>query len=512
MSDASGQAQPDQVRSLGRELNEACRRWSSIPPREGQGVLDAAERDRLRQLGADCHRRMLALPEVERQEAIALALDGARLYGWLQATSPDEPEWVAVIEEQFCRYGALWIHEQAQADPHRAAQALPLVDRLLELHPTQHEWLAATRRHLEQAAALIPRGFLAPSVDPAPAAAPFPWPEPLHTYRLSHHPASNTVVLPIGAIAEGHWFCDCLQYLPPGWPDAPWMQQVAGYRLERHDDSIGLRPAPDPSAALERLAGTWCVLNDIVGHRNLAHFFSDALPQLAAMRRLSSDLGPLTLLATRETHTNLGHLRRLLWPGEVRFRSDLPASFRVERLVLQPVAFNGGSGFHPRHERAWFLALDDYREGLELLREELPQPSPSAALQDHWICFSRDLAAPTEAPQGRHFSNYPELLERLSNHGVLILDPGRQDIRALHGLISRARGFMGIHGAGLANAFLAREGARMIEIRPHGGAWLMLELLGRAAGLDWQVVDATANPEDPGRSVIPIQAVLESLA
>jgi hypothetical protein len=230
------------------------------------------------------------------------------------------------------------------------------------------------------------------------------------------------------------------------------------------------------------------------------------------MHRLAGELGPLTLLASRETHANLGHLRRLLWPGAVRFRRDLPASFGVERLVLQPVAFNGGVGFHPHHRRAWFFAIEDYREGLELLRGALHPPSAGVVLQDHWICFSRDLAAPTEAPQGRQFSNYPQLLERLSNHGVLILDPGRHDIRALQGLIRRARGFVGIHGAGLANAFLAREGARMIEIRPHRGAWRMLELLGRAAGLDWQVVDASADPEDPGRSVIPIQAVLERLA
>ncbi|KEF42665.1 MAG: hypothetical protein ER33_05220 [Cyanobium sp. CACIAM 14] len=507
MSAASGQPQPDPLGALSPELAEACRHWAGIPPGEVREGPDPAERQRLRQLGAACHQSMLTLPGERRAEAIALALGGARLFGWLLATDSEEPDWVAVMEEQFCRYGALWIHEQGEADPHLSAQALPLIDRLLELHPTQQEWIAATRQQLE-AAAVIPRGFLAPTL----TAAPFPWPEPLHTHRLSHHPASNAVVLPIGAIADGQWFCDSLQYLPPGWPDAPWMQRVAGYRLERRGDGIGLRPLPDPPPVLEPQAGTWCLLNDIVGHRNLAHFFSDSLPQLAAMRRLSSELGPLTLLASRETHANLGHLRRLLWPGEVRFRGDLPGAFRVERLVLQPVAFNGGSGFHPHPRREWFFAIDDYREGLELLRGALQQPSAEVALQDHWICFSRDLAAPTEAPQGRHFSNYPDLLERLSNHGVLILDPGRHDIRALNGLIGRARGFVGIHGAGLANAFLASQGARMIEIRPQGGAWLMLELLGRAAGLDWQVVDSSADPGDPGRSVIPIQAVLDRLA
>lgn len=126
--------------STAHQLAEACRRLPSLWPGGNRASLDPAERDRLRQFSADCNRLMLALPEEEREEAIALALDGARRYGWLQATSPEEPEWVAVSEEQFCRYGALWIHEQAQADPHLAGQALPLVDRLLALHPTQHEW------------------------------------------------------------------------------------------------------------------------------------------------------------------------------------------------------------------------------------------------------------------------------------------------------------------------------------------------------------------------------------
>jgi capsular polysaccharide biosynthesis protein len=97
------------------------------------------------------------------------------------------------------------------------------------------------------------------------------------------------------------------------------------------------------------------------------------------------------------------------------------------------------------------------------------------ALKDLWIYFSRNLATPTEVPHGRDFSNHAELLGQLSNHGVLILDPGHHDIRALHGLIIQARGFIGIHGAGLANALLAPEGTPVIEILPHGGPWLMLD-------------------------------------
>jgi hypothetical protein len=51
----------------------------------------------------------------------------------------------------------------------------------------------------------------------------------------------------------------------------------------------------------------------------------------------------------------------------------------------------------------------------------------------------------------------------------------------------------------------------VIEIRPHGGAWMMLELAGRSAGLDWQVLNCGADPAVPGRSVLPIQAILERL-
>lgn len=197
-------------------------------------------------------------------------------------------------------------------------------------------------------------------------------------------------------------------------------------------------------------------------------------------------------------------------PGEVHFRDTLPARpLRVETLWLQAVAFNGGSGFHPHHQRGWYLALPEFREGVALLRDGLALPDHATGFRQHWVCFCRDLEAATEAPQSRHFSNYPQLLEQLSNRGVLLLDPGRHDIRVLHSLLQHARGFVGIHGAGLANAFLAPPGCRMIEIRPHAGAWQMLELLGRAAGLDWRVSTAAQDPTDPEWSVIAIEEVLQ---
>jgi capsular polysaccharide biosynthesis protein len=75
-----------------------------------------------------------------------------------------------------------------------------------------------------------------------------------------------------------------------------------------------------------------------------------------------------------------------------------------------------------------------------------------------------------------------------------------------------SRGFVGIHGAGLMNALLARTGARMIEIRPAGGCWRMVELLARIAGLTWQGVSCEGDPHQPGASLIPIEQVLEMIS
>ena len=138
-------------------------------------------------------------------------------------------------------------------------------------------------------------------------------------------------------------------------------------------------------------------------------------------------------------------------------------------------------------------------------------PDPAALWRGHWLCFSRDLAVATEAPQGRTFSNHAQLLEQLSNAGVLIIDPGRHDIRQLQLLVAAARGFVGIHGAGLFNALLGPAGARVLEIRPACGCWRTVEFLCRAAGLDWQPIACERDPLDPERSVIPIDAVLALL-
>ena len=345
-------------------------------------------------------------------------------------------------------------------------------------------------------------------------APPLPgWEPQLHTYRIGHRLLNAGEILPIGVVSEGSWLCDSVQYLPMHWHRAPWMAELAGHRLEPAGDRVQLQRA-EPWPTLQ-LPGRWCVLNDVVAHRNLAHFFADLVPQLVAIRRLQQRWPDLQVLGVPERYANLQVLRAALVPHGWQARPAAPlgqaARLQPDALLLQPLAFNGGVGFLGHPSDHWWLAADDLREGLALLREAL-RPDPAAAWRGHWLCFSRDLAAPTEAPQGRLFSNYPQLLEQLSNAGVLVVDPGRHDIRQLQALVAEARGFVGIHGAGLMNALLARPGARCIEIRPAAGCWRMLELLARMAGLDWQGISCAADPERPGHSRIPIEAVLDRMA
>jgi hypothetical protein len=340
----------------------------------------------------------------------------------------------------------------------------------------------------------------------SPPAAP-PWDLPLHTYRIGWRLEPQATVLPVGVITQQGWLSDCLQYLPPQWPQAEWLGTIAGYQLVSSGDRLELRQ--QHAAPQRHLAGRWCVLNDIVAHRNVGHFFQDLLPQLMAIRRLRQRWPDLQVLGTVERYPSLRILRELVLDAGWQPRPPEPR-VEVDELILQPLAFNGGIGFAARPSHDWWLALDDLRDGLSLLRQKLA-PDPAALWRGHWVCFSRDLAAATEAPQGRHFSNYPQLLEQLSNAGVLILDPGCHGIRELQVLVAGARGFVGIHGAGLYNALLGPAEARVVEIRPACGCWRCLELLTLAAGLDWQPISCQPDPSHPGRSVIPIEAVLAQL-
>ncbi len=322
-------------------------------------------------------------------------------------------------------------------------------------------------------------------------------------------------MLPVGVITAEGWLSDCVQYLPPQWSQAAWMQSIGGYRLlDPASSDKDQNPAAPPTLSLideegtpeHPLPGRWCVLNDIVAHRNFAHFFHDLLPQLMAIRKLRQEWPELQVMGSVERHPNLRLLRELLLEGGWQPRPP-HHRLRVEELVLQPLAFNGGGGFHANPSPHWWLAADDLRDGLEWLRRKLA-PEANSLWRGHWLCFSRDLHLPTEAPQGRIFSNYAQLLERLSNAGVLIVDPGRHTIGQLQLLVAAARGFIGIHGAGLYNALLGEEGARVIEIRPACGCWRTVELFSQVAGLRWSGVACTPDPNAPERSVIPIDAVL----
>ena len=331
------------------------------------------------------------------------------------------------------------------------------------------------------------------------------WELPLQTYRLGWRSVKQALLLPVGVVTDQGWLCDCLQYLPPNWQQADWIQSVGGYQLSSHGDDLHLIP-PLIKEELP-LGGRWCVLNDIVAHRNLGHFFHDLLPQLMAIRRLQQRWPDLQILGSVERQPNLRRLRELMLE---RGWQPRPSSgcHRVEELILQPLAFNGGIGFLGRPDRQWWLAVDDFRDGLKLLRSRLA-PDTAAMMRDHWVCFSRDLHAHTETPQGRVFSNYPQLIERLSNAGVVIVDPGHYDIRQLQLLVAGARGFVGIHGAGMFNALLSGTGARVVEIRPACGVWRTVELTCLAAGLDWQHIVCAVDPDEPERSVIPIDSVMD---
>lgn len=492
-----------------------------------------------------CHGRMLVLVNQNLSAAAELAIAGADLLQALQSHSTEDPvpDWVLVHEEQCCRYGAIWIHDlQQQGYPvsqEWVKRALVLLHRLQQLHPEPVDWINQLQQDIAQSAALlpiaaavftpsvkskarapIPYAFLDPGADfpgdhpgctpvlplqgrPAP-----PWTPRLHTHRMGWRNEADAIVLPVGVISAQGWLSDCVQYLPSQWTEAPWVSAQAGYRMEPSADGT-VQLVEEQTQPTQLLEGRWCVLNDIVAHRNLAHFFADLLPQLVAIRRMRQRWPDLQVLGQTPRHPNLQLLRELVLPGGWHPRP--PAGrLQMQELLLQPVAFNGGVKFLSRPGEEWWLAVEDLREGLELLREAL-SPDPAFVWRGHWLCFSRDLGKPCEVPQGRIFSNYPQLLEQLSNAGVLVIDPGLFSSQQLQLLIAEARGFVGIHGAGLMNALLGAQGARLVEIQPASGCWRMLELLGLTAGLDCRIVRCTSDPTMPSRSVIPIEAVLDQL-
>ncbi len=102
--------------------------------------------EQMRSKALECHAKMLELEELQRSEAIDHALAGAQLLAALHGHSCSDPAWVAVHEEQCCRYGALWVKEafDESETPQSIAwahQALVLLDRLQHLLNPKPSWV-----------------------------------------------------------------------------------------------------------------------------------------------------------------------------------------------------------------------------------------------------------------------------------------------------------------------------------------------------------------------------------
>ena len=132
-----------------------------MPPETGATLIDQA---------VACHTRMVELAEGERPSAIDQALKGAKLFAILRQQSPLLPDWVPFLEEECCRYGAIWVYEwfrdsdtsnsipQHQDAGQWANQALVCMERLEQLHDSPINWLTHVRDLLRQvpAAAVVP--------------------------------------------------------------------------------------------------------------------------------------------------------------------------------------------------------------------------------------------------------------------------------------------------------------------------------------------------------------------
>lgn len=125
------------------------------------GHLTPEHHPELLNLALACHQRMLELGEHDRAAAVELAIAGADLLQAFQRHTPPDsavPEWALVHEEQCCRYGAIWMHDQLQQNPgispQRLQRAIGLLQRLQELHPEPIAWIANMCSDLQQAVAI----------------------------------------------------------------------------------------------------------------------------------------------------------------------------------------------------------------------------------------------------------------------------------------------------------------------------------------------------------------------
>ncbi len=117
---------------------------------------EPSEHPALLELALACHSRMLELGDTHRPAAVALAIAGADLLQALQRHTPSGstvPDWVLVHEEQCCRYGAIWIHAEAEANeelpPAELERGLHFLDRLEQFHQAPPSWIAVYRSDLQ---------------------------------------------------------------------------------------------------------------------------------------------------------------------------------------------------------------------------------------------------------------------------------------------------------------------------------------------------------------------------
>jgi hypothetical protein len=103
-------------------------------------------------LALSCHARMLELAETDKPLAVRHALEAAKLLRSLAALGGVLPDWLAIHEEQCCRYGCIWIHELLLAGDGDAkvwvADALRLLSRMEQLHADPVDWAAVMRSSL----------------------------------------------------------------------------------------------------------------------------------------------------------------------------------------------------------------------------------------------------------------------------------------------------------------------------------------------------------------------------
>ncbi len=103
-------------------------------------------------LALSCHARMLEIAETDKSLAVRHALAGADLSSNLMALGGMLPDWLAIHEEQCCRYGCIWIHELLIAGDGEAriwvSDALRLLSRMEQLQADPVDWASGMRSSL----------------------------------------------------------------------------------------------------------------------------------------------------------------------------------------------------------------------------------------------------------------------------------------------------------------------------------------------------------------------------